>query len=65
MEKKELWMAFMDLEKAFDRLPREVIWWALRESVVEQMLISVTKSMYDGATTTAVKMCTGQGKNSQ
>ena len=25
---KELWMAFVDLEKAFD--PREVVWWALR-----------------------------------
>ena len=42
---------FIDLEKAFDRVPREVIWWALRESGVEEWLISVIKSMYDGATT--------------
>ena len=54
MEKKrELWMAFIDLEKAFNRVPRE-IWWALRELGVEEGMISVIKSMYVG-TTTAVK----------
>ena len=28
---KRLYMAFVDLEKAFDLVPRKVIWWALRK----------------------------------
>ena len=32
---KDLWMAFVDLEKTFDRMPREVVWWALRYLGVE------------------------------
>ena len=34
-------MAFVDLEKAFDRVPREVLCWALREVEVEEWLIKV------------------------
>ena len=45
-KKKEPWMAFVDLEKAFDRVPREVVWWALRKVDVEELLIKMIKSMY-------------------
>src|SRR4051812_41943525 len=37
-KQKELWMAFVDLEKAFDRVPREVLWWALRHVGVEEWI---------------------------
>ena len=49
---KELWMAFVDLEKAFDRVPREVVWWALRCLCVDEWIVSVMKAMYADATTT-------------
>ena len=40
-KKRELWFAFVDLEKAFDRVPREVVWWALRYMGVDNGLIQV------------------------
>ena len=53
--KKELWMAFVDLEKAFDRVPREVLWWALRYMGVCEWLVKVIMTMYEDVTT-AVKV---------
>ena len=35
---KRLYMAFIDLEKAFDRVPQKVIWWALRKLGVEEWI---------------------------
>ena len=44
--KRNLYFAFVDLEKAFDRVPRDVVWWALRKLGVEEWLIRVVQSMY-------------------
>ena len=36
---KRLYMAFIDLDKAFDWVPRKVIWWALRKLGVEEWIV--------------------------
>ena len=41
----------MDLEKAFDRVPREVIRWAMRQLGVEEWLVSAVMSVYTRAKT--------------
>ena len=47
----KLYFGFVDLEKAFDRVPREVISWAMRKLGVEEWLVSAVMSMYSGAKT--------------
>jgi hypothetical protein len=48
---RELWIAVVDLEKAFDRVPREVLWWALRRLGVEEWIVIAIKALYEDATT--------------
>ena len=43
---KRLYMAFLDLEKAFDRVPRKVIWWVLRKLRVEEWIVRLVQGMY-------------------
>ena len=42
-------MAFVDLEKAFDRVPRKFIWWALRKLGVEEWIVQLVQGMYANA----------------
>jgi hypothetical protein len=48
-ENKTLYFSFIDLEKAFDRVPREVLWWSLRKVGVEEWLVRLVQAMYQGA----------------
>ena len=43
---KPLYMAFVDLEKAFDRVPRDVIWLAMRKLGTDEWLARLVQSMY-------------------
>jgi len=54
---KKLYFGFVDLEKAFDRMPREVISWAMCKLGVEEWLVSAVMSMYTGAKTVAGTVC--------
>ena len=44
--KKDLHMVFIDLEKAYDSIPRCIIWECLEANHIE-----VIRDMYDGAST--------------
>ena len=43
---KKIYFGFVDLEKAFDRVPREVISWAMHKLGVEEWLVLAVMSMY-------------------
>ena len=47
--RKPLYFAFVDLEKAFDCVPRDVLWWAMRSLGVEEWVVRAVQSMYANA----------------
>ena len=48
---KAVHCAFIDLEKAYDRVPREELWECLWLAETSECYIKIIKGMYDGATT--------------
>ena len=51
-------MAFVDLEKAFDRVPWKVIWWVLRKLGVEEWIVRLVQGMNANARS---HVCVGEG----
>jgi len=47
----DLHMVFIDLEKAYDRVPRKVLWRWLEKKGVSPLYIQITKDMYKGGRT--------------
>ena len=48
-EDKKLHMCFVDMEKAFDRVPRKVMDWAMRKKGLSKVMVGAVMSLYDGA----------------
>ena len=54
---ERLHMAFIDLEKAFNRVPRRVIWWALRKLGIDKWLVRLIQSLHENAKSRVCVCC--------
>jgi hypothetical protein len=50
-QKKDLHMIFIDLEKAYDKVTMNVMWWVLQKHKVSSKYIILIKDMYDNVVT--------------
>jgi hypothetical protein len=50
-QKEDLHIIFIDLEKAYDKVPRNVMWWDLQKHKVSSKYITLIKYMYDNVVT--------------
>jgi Reverse transcriptase (RNA-dependent DNA polymerase) len=52
-------MIFIDLEKSYDKIPRYIMWWALKRKLVPTKYVTLIKDMYTNVVT-CVRACDGE-----
>jgi Reverse transcriptase (RNA-dependent DNA polymerase) len=58
-EQKDLHMIFIDLEKTYDKISRNIMWWALKRKLVLTKYVTLIKDMYTNVVT-CVTACDGE-----
>ena len=59
---QKLCMCFVELEKAFDRVPSKVMEWALKKKRLAEVLVQAVMSLYEGSRT---KVRVGSGTSEE
>ena len=54
-------MVFIDLENAYDRVPRDLNWWVLNNKNVPRCYIEIIKDMHERAVTSVRTTCRETG----
>ena len=53
-------MVFVDLEKAYDRVPRALIWWSLRKKGIPEQYVAIIQDIYQDTQTRVKHVATPQ-----
>ncbi len=54
---KYIHMVFVDLEKADDMVPRDLIWWSLRKKGIPEQYVAIIQDMYQDTQTRVKTRC--------
>jgi hypothetical protein len=50
-QKKDMHMIFINMEKTYDKVTRNIMWWTLQKHKVSSKYITLIKDMYDNVVT--------------